>query len=215
MPPVAARSTTTSAPTSKGASTRDMLLARACEMAAKVGLEGLTIGELASNAGMSKSGVFAHFGSREDLVRQALDWFANDFTEQVMVPAMARPRGMPRLQAIVDNWVRWIDGHRDGCVFLGATVEYDGRPGPMRDHVSALMQRWQQALVRAVALAVETGDLRADTDPELLAFELQSLMLGLHHGRMNQPREAMDLVRRAADRLLARHAATGAIPANA
>lgn len=196
-----------SPPTAKGASTRGMLLERACGMAAKVGLEGVTIGELASSAGMSKSGVFAHFGSREDLVRQTLDWVAGQFTEQVMLPAMGKPRGVPRLQAIVDAWVEWIEAHKDGCVFIGATMEYDGRPGPLRDHVSTLMQRWQQALERAVALAVQEGHLRADADPAQVAFELQALMLGLHHGRLYQPQQALAQARHAVAALFARYQA--------
>ncbi|KAF1688220.1 TetR family transcriptional regulator [Pseudoxanthomonas broegbernensis] len=196
--------------TAKGAGTRDMLLQRAAAMAARVGLEGVTIGELAGAAGMSKSGVFAHFGSREDLVRQTLDWVAARFAEQVMEPALRQPRGMPRLRAIVDGWMRWIGAQREGCVFLGAAMEYDGRPGPMRDHVCALMQRWQQALERAVAMAVEQGQLRADADAALVAFELQSLMLGLHHGRLNRPQQALAHARRAVDGLFARHAAVPA-----
>ena len=200
--------------TAKGASTRGMLLERACGMAAQVGLEGVTIGELAQAANMSKSGVFAHFGSREDLVRQTLDWAASQFTEQVMQPALRAPRGLPRLRAIVEAWIDWIQAHPDGCVFLGAALEYDGRPGPMRDHVAALMERWRLALERAVRLAVEQGHLAAQTDPELLAFQLQALMQGLHHGRLHQPQAALPLARRAVEELFERHRApaAGALP---
>jgi AcrR family transcriptional regulator len=202
--------------TSKGASTRCKLLERACGMAAKVGLEGVTIGELATTAGMSKSGVFAHFGSREDLVRQTLDWAAEQFIAQVMTPSLRQPRGLPRLRAITEAWMAWIAAHPDGCVFLGASFEYDGRPGPMRDHVAQMMQSWHVALERAVTLAVEQGHLRPGTDPALVTFQLDSLMQGLHNARLHQPQHAQDLARRAVEDLFARYAAApaDASPAN-
>lgn len=200
--------------TAKGASTRGMLLDRAGGMAARCGLEGLTIGELANAAGMSKSGVFAHFGSREDLVRQTLDWVAGQFAGQVMAPSLTRPRGMPRLRAIMQAWMDWIAAHPDGCVFAGASMEYDGRPGPMRDHVVQLMDNWRQALERAIALAVEEGHLRPGTDPALVAFQLQALMHGLHHARLHQPQQALALAARAVDELFERCQAAPAVPAS-
>lgn len=202
----------TAAATPKGANTRGMLLERACGMAARVGLEGVTIGELASAAGMSKSGVFAHFGSREDLVRQTLDWAAEQFIADVMTPSLKRPRGLPRLHAISDAWLAWITEHPDGCVFLGAAMEYDGRPGPMRDHVARMLESWRGALERAVALAVEQGHLRAGTDPALVAFQFQSLMQGYHHARMHHPQAARDLTQRAVNDLFARYSADASMP---
>ena len=201
------------ASTAKGASTRGMLLERACGMAAKVGLEGLTIGELASAAGMSKSGVFAHFGSREDLVRQTLDWAAGQFIAEVMTPALRLPRGMPRLRAIGNAWLAWISEHPDGCVFLGAAMEYDGRPGPMRDHVATMLESWRAALERAVALAIEEGHLRPGTDPALVAFQFQALMQGYHHARMHHPQSARALTERAIADLFARYQADASAPA--
>jgi len=195
--------------TAKGASTRDMLLGRACELAEKVGLEGVSIGELANAAGMSKSGVFAHFGSREDLVRQTLDWAASNFTARVMQPALKQPRGLPRLQAMIDGWIDWVIAHPDGCVFLGAATEYDGRPGTMRDHVAQLMDTWRQAIVRAVGMAVDEGHLRRDADPELLSFELHGFLYGLHHLRLHQPGEAPLLARRAVQDLFDRYRTDG------
>ena len=202
--------TAIAAATAKGASTRGMLLERSCEMAARVGLEGVTIGELASAAGMSKSGVFAHFGSREDLVRQTLDWAAEQFTAHVMAPALPQPRGLPRLRAIAAAGASWIIAHTARCVVLGAAMEYDGRHGPMRDHVVDMLERWRAALERAIALAVEAGHLRADTDVPLLAFQLHALMQGLHHARMHQPDRAPDLTRRAVEELFARYQAAPA-----
>lgn len=197
----------TAAATSKGAVTRAMLLDLAARMASRVGLEGLTIGELAAAAGMSKSGVFAHFGAREDLVRQTLDRVAERFTDAVFLPSLRSPRGLPRLQALVDAWIGWIQAHPEGCVFIGAALEYDGRPGPMRAHVAALAARWHRAIEHATALAVEQGHLSADTDPTLVAFQLQALMDGLHHARLYRPADAVELARRGVADLLARNAA--------
>ena len=205
-----APSAATAAATSKGASTRGMLLERACGMAARVGLEGVTIGELASAGGMSKSGVFAHFGSREDLVRQTLDWAAEQFIADVMTPALRQPRGLPRLLAIGEAWLGWISAHPDGCVFLGAATEYDGRPGPMRDHVARMLESWRAALEHAVALAVEQGHLRAGTDPALVAFQFQALMQGYHHARMHHPQSARALTERSVADLFAHYAAAPA-----
>lgn len=203
---------TTPAPaTAKGASTRGMLLGRACELAARLGLEGVSIGELASAAGMSKSGVFAHFGSREDLVRQTLDWAAGSFTTQVLEPALRQPRGLPRLQAMLDGWIGWILDHPEGCVFLGAATESDGRPGPMRDHVAELLERWRLIVERAVAMAVEEGHLRAGTDPALVSYQLHGFMYALHHMRLHQPQA--DVLARAAVRDLLDRLRAGAGPA--
>ncbi|WP_374013883.1 TetR/AcrR family transcriptional regulator [Pseudoxanthomonas koreensis] len=198
----------TAAATPKGASTRGVLLDRAAEMASRLGLEGVTIGELAAAAGMSKSGVFAHFGSREDLVRQTLDWVAGQFVDAVFLPSLRQPRGLPRLQAIMAAWIEWIGAHPDGCVFLGASVEYDGRPGPMREHVASLAGRWHQALEHATAMAVGEGHLAADTEPPLVAFQLQALMDGLHHARLYRAADATALARRAVAELFSRHAVT-------
>jgi len=203
--------TTTAPATAKGASTRGMLLGRACELAARLGLEGVSIGELASAAGMSKSGVFAHFGSREDLVRQTLDWAAGSFTTQVLEPALRQPRGLPRLQAMLDGWIGWILDHPEGCVFLGAATEYDGRPGPMRDHVAELLERWRLIVERAVAMAVEEGHLRAGTDPALVSYQLHGFMYALHHMRLHQPQA--DVLARAAVRDLLDRLRAGAGPA--
>ncbi|KAF1699057.1 TetR/AcrR family transcriptional regulator [Pseudoxanthomonas suwonensis] len=197
--------------TAKGAHTRDMLLGCACQLAARVGLEGVSIGDLASAAGMSKSGVFAHFGSREDLVRETLEWAAAGFNEAVLVPALRKPRGMPRLEAIIAGWLEWILDHPEGCVFLGAISEYDGRPGPMRDFVTRMMERWREVVETAVRKALEEGHLRAGTDPAQLAFELHGVMYGLHHVRLHvpdAPRLARQAVRDLFDRYRSDAAAT-------
>lgn len=197
----------TASQTSKGASTRERLVEHAAELAGRYGLEGVTIGDLASAAGMSKSGVFAHFGSRDDLLRDTLDSIAAQFVGRVLQPALARPRGLARLRALAEYWIIWIERHPDGCVFLSAMLEYDGRPGPMRDHVAALSGAWRQNIERAVQMAVDSGELAAATDVELTAFQLQSMVEGLHHARLHQPHAASRLARAAVDELLGRHLA--------
>lgn len=189
---------------SKGASTREAILARSYALACVHGLEGLTIGSVADQVGMSKSGVFAHFGSREDLVRETLEWAAAGFNEAVLVPALREPRGMPRLEAIIAGWLEWILDHPEGCVFLGAISEYDGRPGPMRDFVTRMMERWREVVETAVRKALEEGHLRAGTDPAQLAFELHGVMYGLHHVRLHVP-DAPRLARQAVRDLFDRY----------
>ncbi|MEL1264694.1 TetR/AcrR family transcriptional regulator [Pseudoxanthomonas putridarboris] len=198
------------AATTKGNATREMIVARAYAIACRHGLEGLSIGELASAAGMSKSGVFAHFGSREDLQLTVLDWTAKRFADAVILSAIAQPRGLPRLRAIMEGWFQWIQDNPDGCVMLGASNEYDARPGPMRDRIVAWLQQWRQQLVKAIGMCVESGELAAGTDPTLMAFELFALADGLHNARLYDPEQAQAMGRRALDRLLASYGAPAA-----
>lgn len=171
----------TAAP-SKGAATRELILDHAYQMARHDGLEGLSIGALALAVGMSKSGVFAHFGSREDLQLALLDAVSIRFIEFIKLPALKQPRGLKRLRAMIDRWVEWGHIHQQGCVLLSAAVEYDGRAnGPIRERVLKQQTDWRNELKRAITLCIEVGDLKKDTDTDQLAFEVYALMLGLHH----------------------------------
>ena len=165
----------------KRAATRDTILDHAYALARRDGLEGLSIGGLAGDVGMSKSGVFAHFGSREDLQLAVLDTGRQRFVDRVLLPALQRPRGLPRLRAIVANWFEWAREHQSGCVLLSAASEYDGRDGALHDGVVRQQAGWRDELQKAIAQAVELGHLRSDTDVAQLAFEIYALMLGLHH----------------------------------
>jgi AcrR family transcriptional regulator len=167
--------------TGKGAASRELILGSAYELAREDGLEGLSIGAVASSAGMSKSGVFAHFGSREQLQLALLESVAVRFLEFVKVPALREPRGLPRLRKIAERWSEWGRIHQRGCVLLSAAVEYDGRSGPLREHVLRQQADWRDQLRRAIKLAIDAGHFRTDTDGTQLAFEIYSLMLGLHH----------------------------------
>ncbi|GAB2617817.1 TetR/AcrR family transcriptional regulator [Novilysobacter erysipheiresistens] len=173
---------TTAAATAKGAATREAILDHAYAIACSAGLEGLSIGALAQGVGMSKSGLFAHFGSREDLQLAVLDDAARRFVAHVFQPALSRPRGLARLRAIVEQWFDWVRHADDGgCLFLAAVGEYDDRPGPQRDLLLRQDRQWRQALAHAVSLAVDNGELLADTDVEQLAFEIYALPLLVHH----------------------------------
>jgi len=169
-------------PLLKGRQTRAAILDAALALASHSGLEGLSIGALAEVTGMSKSGVFAHFGSREELQISVVREYHRKFEEEVFRPALAEPRGLPRLSALFANWVRRVSLEIDsGCIYISGAVEFDDRPGPVRDALVAMVQTWQQALDRAIRAAVDEGHLRADTDPAQLLFELHGLVLALHH----------------------------------
>ena len=162
--------------------TRELILARAFDLAQEGGLDGLSIGTVAMSAGMSKSGVFAHFGSREQLQLALLDSVGARFVEFIKAPAVREPRGLPRLRKLTERWCEWSRAHQSGCVLLSAAVEYDGRrEGAIREHVLRQQASWRDELRRAIGLAVDAGHFKKDTDTRQLAFEIYSLMLGLHH----------------------------------
>ena len=165
----------------KGELTRAAIVDAALAIARRNGLEGLTIGELAAQMRMSKSGVFAHFGSREELQRAVLAEYASRFVGAVLAPAVRRPRGLARLQAILDNWLKLMRREiEQGCLMISGSIEYDDRPGAMRDAVVGIIRGWSAELQRAIEDAKATGELRTDTDAAQLAFEIYGLMLGFH-----------------------------------
>ena len=189
--------------TSKGAATREAILDRAYMIAASAGLEGLSIGPLADAVNMSKSGVFAHFGSREELQLAVLDLAADRFGEHTLIPALAQPRGLPRLRALLANWFDWLRRDRGGCLVLTAASEYDDRPGPLRDRMIHHHLRLRQMVARAVAMAIDSGELRADLDPEQAAFELNTIALAVQHDMaISDPGSAMARGERMLEHLL-------------
>ena len=144
------------ATTSKGAATRDSIIERAYQIVRREGFEGLSIGTVAESVRMSKSGVFAHFGSREDLQLAVLDAAAQRFTEQVFLPALRERRGLPRLEAIGRRWMKWLRSEQGGCPMVSAAIEYDDRPGVIRDRVIFYQTRLRKELARAIGMAIET-----------------------------------------------------------
>jgi AcrR family transcriptional regulator len=174
-----------SATTTKGERTRAAILDAALRIVSKSGLDGLTIGTLADATGMSKSGLFAHFGSREELLLAVLAHGQAQFTEVVFQPAMAKPRGVARLRAMFINWLDWTESAElpGGCPMIGGASEFDDKPGPVRDMLAGGQRTWIETLKRSVRQAIEEGELPADTDPEQIAFEMFGIALVVHHHR--------------------------------
>jgi AcrR family transcriptional regulator len=168
----------------KGERTRDHILRAAVHLASVEGLEGLTIGRLADELKMSKSGLFAHFGSKEELQLATVDMARRIFVEYVITPALAQPAGMPRLWALCDNWLAHVEEKvfQGGCFFTAASFEFDSRPGPVRDEIVGAMRSWLEKLSRAVEGAQKAGHMKAGVEPQHFAFEIYSLAIGAHWG---------------------------------
>jgi AcrR family transcriptional regulator len=169
----------------RGDRTRRAILTSAVNIASVEGLEGLTIGRLASELEMSKSGLFAHFGSKEELQVSTVRAAAAIFVQRVVRPAEERAEpGIARLQALLDLWLEYMERgiFAGGCFFAAATVEMDGRPGPVRDAVAAQMSNWAGLLADYARTAIERGELAPDTDPDQLAFELDALGTAVNSG---------------------------------
>jgi len=190
----------------KGAETRERIVDRAFRLAGRDGLEGLSIGRLAEELGMSKSGLFAHFGSKEDLQVAVLQAASARFSDQVFRPAFKAPRGLPRLRKLFEHWLAWVNdpAFPGGCIFVAASTELDDRPGRPRDFLVAAERDLLGALQKAAQLAVEEGHFAADTDCEQLAFELHAMVLGFPHAkRLLRDPKVEARARAAFDRLVA------------
>lgn len=195
----------------KGQETRASILDAALAQASEAGFESLTIGTLAARTGLSKSGLFAHFGSREELQIAALDLAADRFAESVFTPAFKARRGLPRVRAIFRHWLQWTteSGLAYGCPLHAAAAEFDDRPGPIRDRLVAHFERLRQNLERAFALAVDTGELAADSDAAQLAFESLGIVFAYYHdARLLRRPDAAVRAETALERLLSAAAPT-------
>ncbi len=187
--------------------TRADILAHAVRLASVEGLEGLTIGRLATSLGMSKSGVLGHFGSKEELQLAAVDTAAGIFANEVAEPTRGTRPGMPKLQAMVREWVNYLERRvlPGGCFFTAAATEFDDRPGRVRDAIAGLTEVWNRDLYRQIRTAVADGDLPRDTDADQLVFELCGVVLALNHQlRLHRDRSAPARARRAMSRLIGR-----------
>lgn len=166
--------------TQRGETTRTEILDRATALARLVGLRGVTIGQLASDLSMSKSGLFAHFGSREALEIAILDHAAEDFVSRVIRPTLSEPRGIPRLTSACERWLAWSQDN-GGCLFVAAVTELDDCPGPVRDRLVEHERDWLDVLAQIVRSGVGDGWFRPEVDPDQIAFELHGVMLSTHH----------------------------------
>ena len=166
----------------KGQQTKAAIVEAALGLASQIGLEGLSIGALAEITGMSKSGVFAHFGSREELQISVIREYHERFEQAVFYPALKAPRGLPRLQTLFDNWTTQTSAEIDsGCIYISGAVDFDDRSGPVRDALVLTVTTWQTAVRRAVEQAQEEGHLTREADPMQVAFEIHGLILALHY----------------------------------
>lgn len=193
---------------SKGEATRERIVSRAFLLAGRDGLEGLSIGTLADELKLSKSGLFAHFGSKEDLQVAVLDLASSLYTERVLLPAFRAPRGLPRLESIFENWVGWLtDSHMPGgCFFQQANVELDDRTGRPHDVLVEQQKNLLEALAKTVQIAIDEEHLSKDTDPRQFAFEFEGIMMAANmYYRLMRDRRAMERAEAAFDRLVASH----------
>ena len=166
----------------KGQQTKAAIVEAALGLATQIGLEGLSIGALAEVTQMSKSGVFAHFGSREELQISVIREYHTRFEEEVFYPALQQPRGLPRLRAMFDNWMQRTSVEIDsGCIYISGAVEFDDRAGPVRDALASSVMTWHAAMERAIVGAREEGHLRADVNEQQMLFEIHGLILALHY----------------------------------
>ncbi len=181
----------------------DEIVRVAIEQSAQMGLGALSIGGLAKAVGLSKSGLFGHFGSKQGLQLEVLETCHQRFASQVIVPAVVHDSAVARLRALLDNWLVWAGQSDGGCLFVATATEFDDRPGPIRDKVQAASAQWVATLERAVHLAVEREELDADTDPRQFAFELHGLMLSYHcRKRLIESEQAAVMAKAAFARLL-------------
>jgi AcrR family transcriptional regulator len=190
----------------KGDKTRAAILDEALRLASIVGLEGLTLGRLAEELGLSKSGLFAHFESKENLQVGIIDRAAERFAEVVVLPALAEPAGERRLKVLFERWLEWPKRVRQpgGCLWVAASSELDDRPGAARERLVALWREWIDTIVRVVRSGQKAGEFRPDLDPEQLAFEMNGIGLIWHlQSRLLGEPRALERARAAFDRLVA------------
>jgi AcrR family transcriptional regulator len=166
----------------RGIRTREAILERAVDISSVHGLDGLTVGHLATALRMSKSGLFAHFGSKEELQLATIDTARRIFIERVVHPALAAPKGMPRLWNLIRLWISYVEKRvfSGGCFFTAASFEFDSRPGPVRDRIALVMREWMDVLTRAVREAQRAGHINAKIDAALLAHEIHAIAIGAH-----------------------------------
>jgi AcrR family transcriptional regulator len=166
----------------KGKQTKATIVDAALGLATQIGLEGLSIGALAEVTQMSKSGVFAHFGSREELQISVVREYHARFEEEVFYPALQAARGLPRVRALFDNWMKRTSVEIDsGCIYISGAVEFDDRPGPVRDAIASSVKTWLAAMHRSVTNAQEEGHLDSTASAQQILFEIHGLILALHY----------------------------------
>lgn len=198
----------------KGQQTKAAIVDAALGLATQIGLEGLSIGALAEVTHMSKSGVFAHFGSREELQITVIREYFARFEDEIFLPALREPRGLPRLRAFFANWMKRVAVEiQSGCIFISGAVEFDDRPGPVRDALASSFKTWLAALHRALHQAKQEGQLSADADEAQVSFEIHGLILALHYdARFLQNPGSIDRAQIGFDNILSRYGHPAHLP---
>ena len=198
----------------KGQQTKAAIVDAALGLATHIGLEGLSIGALADVTGMSKSGVFAHFGSREELQISVIREYHQRFEQEVFYPALTAPRGVARLRALFDNWMKRTSVEIDsGCIYISGAVEFDERSGPVRDALVDSVLTWHAAMRRAIQQCKECGDLQAEVKEEQMLFEIHGLILALHYeARFLRHAGSIEHALTGFDNILARYGAHARLP---
>ena len=188
----------------KGEATRASILDTAVRLASLEGFGALTIGALAEKAGMSKSGLFAHFGSKDELQVATLDEAVRRYNEVAFLPALKAPRGLRRLRALSNNWLNWVETSAlQSCPMMSAMHEFDDRPGVMREAITEHMQRLNDEIMRCVQMTIESGEFKVDTDCEQFAFEMFGIVATSYRSRnLFQDKRALVLANKALDRLI-------------
>ncbi|MFA6312602.1 MAG: TetR/AcrR family transcriptional regulator [Sterolibacterium sp.] len=189
----------------KGEQTRQAILGQALALASESGLSGLSIGLLAERSGLSKSGLFAHFGSKEELQLAVIREAQERFAEVVVRPALKERRGLARLRAMLRNGIGWTQkaGLPGGCPLMSAALEFDDQPGVVRDAVELSQREWRRTLAQAIRIAMDVGELGTDTDPEQLAFEIVGIdLVALTWQRLFRDVDTEQRAMRAFDRLV-------------
>jgi len=208
-PPTKTRATREGRAMQKGQQTKAAIVDAALGLATQIGLEGLSIGALAEVTQMSKSGVFAHFGSREELQISVIREYHRRFEEEVFFPAMRDMRGLPRLRSLFANWMKRTSVEIDsGCIYISGAVEFDDRPGPVRDALASSVMTWHGAMKRAIEGAKAEGHIVPDVDDEQMLFEIHGLILALHYeARFLKDEGAFVRANRGFENILRRYAA--------
>lgn len=187
----------------KGDTTRHAILDAGLKMATQLSLESVTIGHLAKVTQMSKSGLFAHFQSKENLQIGIMQHAGELFAERVVIPALMAKAGIPRVKALVNNWIKWSSKMTGGCIFVSSSTEFTSRPGKVRDFILEQQEAWLDSLRRIARSAIRVGDFKKDIDCDQFAFDLYSLLLGFHlYDRMLNHEDTKKRQDVALDRLL-------------
>lgn len=191
----------------KGDVTRASILSSALEVAEVSGLQSITIGVLADMTHMSKSGVFAHFKSREELLVEVVREYHRRFERIVFEPALAQPKGLPRLRCLIDTWMQISStSESTNSIFISGAIEYDDQPGPIRDELVKSVEIWRQAIRRAIIEAVQVGHLKDTVDTDVMLFQIYSYVLGVYHDlRLLHADKSMDIAKKLIDEMLSQH----------